>query len=300
MTSLPNFFVIGAARSGTTSLHHYLGTHPDIYMCPIKEPNFFAAVDGDLGITGRGAAWLNANSVIDADAYRQLFLAADGHRAIGEVSPCYLTTPGTAARIHSAVPEARLIAVLRHPADRAFAGFVSGRRDGVEPFADFRQAIADEPRRIAEKWSYGQFLTVGRYHQHLQEYLRYFHRDQLRVYLHEDLHHDSASVLANIFSFLRVDPNHVVDTNHRHNVSGEIGNPVLAWVWRNSFQLRTGLRPLLPRRWRDQGFAWINRGNTKPQFDPQLRAELTEYWREDIERLAEFLDRDLSGWLRNE
>lgn len=102
---MPTFLIIGAAKSGTTSLHQYLDQHPDVFMSPVKETNYFAFCDGIPEFQGPWAGLARQYSVMDLESYRRLFSAGASHRARGEASPQYLFRPGTAERIHRQLPE---------------------------------------------------------------------------------------------------------------------------------------------------------------------------------------------------
>jgi hypothetical protein len=293
----PNFLVIGSGRSGTTTLHHFLLRHPDIFMCPVNEPNFFAAVDGSVALTGSGREWLQRTSLCDAEAYCRSFAGVRGEHAIGEVSPRYLAAAGAAARIAATLPEVKLVAILRQPAERAFSAFVSLRRDGIEPLADLRAAIADEPRRMAAGWGLGCYVEAGRYAMHLEPYFRLFPKDQIRIYLYEDLQTDVEGLFADLFRFLGVAPNPSLGEVPQLNTTGEIKNPILRMVWRHTHGLRARTRRFVPASLRDRAFELLTRAAVKPAFSPELRAEITELSRPDIERLQVLIDRDLSHWL---
>src|SRR2546423_7757610 len=130
MNVMPNFFIVGAARSGTTSLDHYLNQHPEIYMAPRKEVNFFTA--DHFPLSGPGDERINRGVIDDVDHYAQLFERVAGERAIGEISVFYLCYPGTAERIKQAVPAAKIIIVLREPVERAYSAYMHLVRDGRE------------------------------------------------------------------------------------------------------------------------------------------------------------------------
>jgi len=296
--TLPNFFVIGAARSGTTSLQDYLGQHPEIYMCPVKEPNFFAFDEKAPPIRGPGARQLVDSSVVARGAYEALFADAGDAKATGEISPRYLSTPEAPERIRREVPHARIIAVLRHPVDRAYASFVSHRRDGWEHHTSLRAAMDDEPRRFEEGSVIGLIYSEGCYHRHLERYYRLFERDRIRVHLFDDLVADPARLLADLFDFLEVDAAFAPDLSRRHNPSGEFRNPLLRILWKNSYMLRRETRRFIPRSLRDGAYAWILRDLEKPELTAELREELTARYREDILRLQDLIQRDLSHWLR--
>ena len=118
MSRVPNFIVIGAARSGTTALYQYLRRHPDIFMSNIKEPNFFAFENCSLDFEGPGAEFVN-NSVASWDDYCALFANAPPGATIGEASPLYLWAPQAPACIKRRLPQVRLIAILRNPIEQA-------------------------------------------------------------------------------------------------------------------------------------------------------------------------------------
>jgi len=293
-----NFYVIGAARSGTTSLHHYLGQHPEIYMCPVKEPNFYAFDGSTAHLRGPSAQWLSDHSVVSRSAYAALFENAGNARAIGEVSPLYLSTAGSAERIQHENPGAKMVAILRHPVDRAFASFVAHRREGWEPCANFREAFDDDGRRVEEGWVLQSLFSAGCYAEKLTPYYQRFLSTQIRVYLYEDLVQAPAALMADLFAFLDVDSDFVPDLASRYNESGEIRNPLVALLWKHSYRLRRELRRFLPKSLRDLAYARITRDLHRPYLDDRLRAELTERYRDEIVRLQNMIDRDLSHWLR--
>jgi len=293
----PNFFVVGAPRCGTTSLHHYLAQHPGIFMCPRKEPNYFAFYGEPPVVRGSVARWVVDGAVFSRAEYEALFRDAGDAKAIGEVSPRYLSNPLCAGRIHRDVPNAKIIAILRQPADRAYTAFVGLRRDGWEPCEDFVSAIHDEPRRLAEGWDSGCLLDRGFYFEKLERYFGLFGRERIRVDLYEDLQTDAVGMLRGIFEFLEVDPDFKPDVTKVHNPTGFIRNPLLAAFWSRSYRLRKGMRRVVPKGIRDAAYAAIQRNSEKPRLEPELRAEVTAHFREDILKLQDLIQRDLSHWL---
>ena len=154
---LPNFFIIGAAKSGTTSLYKYLTGHPQVFMSPVKEPCFFST---GLGGADDPLGPEPPTLIRDWDAYRQLFAAVTTETAIGETSANYVYEPQTAARIHRYLPEARLIVSLRDPIDRAYSHFLMASRFGLETTSDFHDVVAAEVRGDPGNRPY---LERGRY-----------------------------------------------------------------------------------------------------------------------------------------
>lgn len=296
---LPNFLIIGSGRSGTTSLHNYLDQHPEVFMSALKETDYFALENRAHLYGGPGAKWLVKSSVSTRPQYEALFAAAAGYKAVGESSPRYLYTPEAIDNIRASLPEARLIAILRNPVERAFASYLGMCRDGWEKCENFRAAIEDEPRRVAENWLFGRYVSMGYYHRHLSRVCARFPRDRIRVYLYEDLRRDPAALVADMFGYIGVSPDFVPDMSRRHNVSGIITNPVLRTVWTGSAKMRTAIRPVVPHGLRHLAGRLFVRDLKKPEFDPGLKRELTAKYREDILRLQDLIGRDLSGWLKN-
>lgn len=297
--TLPNFLVIGAGRAGTTSLHHYLGQHPDVYLPAVKSPGHFVWCERPAIDDPHVRALVRTYAVPDARDYEALFDGVRGERAVGEVSPVYLATTRAAPRIASRLPGVRLVAILRHPVDRAYARFVGRLRDGFERRADFAEVVRDERRApLVRDVAFGTYLASGVCHHVLASYFDRVPRERIRIHLFEDFARDPAAVMADLFRFLDVDPGFVPRTGRRHNASGGvIRNPALRLVWTRSARLRAALRLHLPEAARDAVFRAFTAGLVMPPLDPSLRAELTELFRDDIERLQALLDRDLSHWL---
>jgi hypothetical protein len=308
---LPNFLIIGAGRSGTTSLYHYLRQHPQVFMSDVKEPNYFAFGRGphravgarwggdDRAIPdGPGAAWLRATSVTTREAYEALFERAGTAKAVGEASTRYLIHEHVPVTIHAALPDVRLIAMLRHPVDRAFANYLAYRRDGYDPAPTFEAAIADQDRRRRDGWPFGPFVDFGFYTPQLTRYFDVFPRDRMRVYLYDDLVADATALVRDVFEFLEVDTSFVPRTSDRYGETGMIRNPLLRVVWAHTQRPRMAVGPLLPAAWRDRANAWATRGLVRPAMRPDTRAQLLATYRGDTLALQDLLGRDLTAWLK--
>jgi len=297
--TLPNFLVIGAGRSGTTSLHHYLKAHPDVYLPDVKSPSHFYC-HGRPPDDDPFMRHVTRNYFVpDPAAYEALFDNVRDETAIGEVSPAYLASVRAAPRIAERLPDVRLIAILRHPVDRAFARFVGRCRDGLERRTDFDEVVSDERRGpLVRDDAAGTYLPAGFISHFLASYVERFPRERLRIHLFEDFVRDAAAVMRDLFTFLDVAPSFAPDLSRRYNQSGGmVRNGLLRRGWAHSALLRARLRPYLPQAIRDRVFGVITRDLVSLRLDPALRAELTELYRPDIERLALLLDRDLSHWL---
>jgi hypothetical protein len=295
---LPNFLVIGAAKCGTTALYEYLGQHPDVFLSPNKEPQFFAFEGEKLCFQGPGVT-INETAVTSLEAYRKLFAGARAERAVGEASALYLYVPKAPERIRRHVPEARLLAILRDPIDRAYSSFMHLRREGREPLPDFRAALEAEPERIAANWGFlWRYLDMGRYHAQLQRFTERFPRERLRVLLYDDFRDAPDAALRSVFGFLEVDDSFRPDTSLRHNVSGIPKSRRLYELLSGRGILGGALAAVVPAsllaRVRARGMGRLLR---QEPLAAELRAELVARVREDVLRLQDLIGRDLSHWL---
>lgn len=295
---MPNFLVIGAAKSGTTALHRYLTQHPEIFMSRQKELRFFAFDSRRPDFRGPGDDINIASIVVSIEEYRAHFEGAEGFPARGETSPLYLTMPGTAERIRRHVPEAKLIAILRHPAERAHSQYLMIRRDGYETLG-FAEALAAEEGRVADGWgTRWQYRRRGFYAAQLKPYFANFGREQLRIYLYEDYVSDPVGLMRDVFRFLGVDDSFVPDMSARHNESKLPRSRALQVFLTEPRRAKNLLKPFLPARWsRSLGDRLRRQNLTRPTLPAEMRRRLIEVYREDIVELQEMLGRDLSGWL---
>lgn len=294
---LPTFLVIGAAKAGTTALYHLLDQHPQVYMSPVKETNFFCFEGETLDYKGPGVT-VN-ESITGFDDYRGLFSSAKHETALGEVSPMYMVLPIAAERIHKRLPNVRLIAVLRHPVDRAYSSFLHLRRDGREPFADFEEALREEPQRIADSWGFlWRYRELSRYADSLAAYYRVFSAKQILVLSYEDFRDSPQVVLQKIFEHVGVDSSYHLRMTKTFNVSGEPRSALLARVLRTPGAIRSALGRLMPQPLRTALGSTVRRLNLKrPHLDPELRRRLTIEFSDDIAEVERLCNIDLSHWL---
>ena len=222
----------------------------------------------------------------------------------GEASVRYLYSAQACAAIARRLPDCRLIAVLRHPADRAYSAYQRDRMHNIEPSEDFADALADGAHREAERWHIGAFEQLGYYARCLGPYMEAFGPERLRVYLFDDLVADPQGLMRDLFEYLGIDADMKLDMSKRFNETGVIENPLMRFLWRGTRSARSLLMPYIPLRLRGSMFNLVAglpvRKATKQPFDPAIRAQLTERYREDILLLQDMIGRDLSPWLTND
>lgn len=298
MVTLPNFVVIGAAKSGTTALYHYLGQHPEVYMSPQKETNFFAFEGQKVDFRGPGDEGISQSSITDLVAYREQFAGVSGETAVGEASPWYLYLPSTAGNMRRHIPEARLIVILRNPVDRAFSSYLHLRREGQEKLS-FEEGLAVEEERIEQNWEpLWHYRKAGLYAAQVKRFLDLFGRDRIRFYLYEDFNADPGSVLRDIYESLEVDSSFESCTSVRHNVTGVPRNQFLWRLIREGNPIEKAAGALVPTRYRT-GLkrVLIQRLLKKPALSPETRRSLGSYYREDILHLQDLIEMDLARWM---
>jgi len=280
--TLPNFLIIGAYKCGTTSLHRYLSQHPEIFMPTRKEPDFFALEGSAESPRIYGG---KRRPVTTFEEYVSLFDAVRGEKAIGEASPSSLESEQAAARIRHYVPRAKLVAIVRQPAEAFYSNYCMQLREGRE-LRSLEDKFRDFKARLVAGDLHGPF-----YYRQLKRYYDLFDSDQLRVYFYEDFKRDNIGVLQSIFEYLGVDQGFVPDLGNRSNVGGYPKNPRLQYRLKNG----SGVFALCPRRLKSA----IERRNLvkPPPMPEELRRAFTELCREDIQGLQRLTGRDLSNWL---
>lgn len=312
---LPNFFLAGAPSSGTTSLYHYLKQHPQVFMCPIKEPTYFAAEDvlsrADLAPKLREQratlqAYLEGRQDRPAQAwvtkwedYMRLFEGARDQPALGEASVSYLWLPSAAPAIRGTLPEAKIIFVLRDPTERLYTSYLHRMRAVTPvPFRDWvMDAIRRAPQPKGRMRSDPEPLDGGFYATHLSRYLELFPREQIRIFLYEDYRADPSGVLREIFRFIGVDPAQPIDMTFRHNATMIPRWPTLH-RWRRHALGNFALPPWLPSGLQRVVRQLYNRRGRQEAIRPEDRQLVVDYYREELLRTQELIGRDLSAWLR--
>jgi len=314
--SLPNCFLVGAPKAGTTSLYHYLDQHPQIYMSPIKEPNFFAdeiraenfeaslrpgaARDARMlreFLSGPMRRKLFGAIVADWDDYMRLFANARAEPVVGEASVCYLWSPSAAERIAQKIPDAKILVMLRNPADRAFSDYLQNIGNGHIRWS-FREHIRRNlAHRSGQFAVHYPFLELGLYSKQLSRYLERFGRN-VWVGFYEDFKNRPLEVFQEICRFLGVDPEFSPDMTVRH-LEAQI--PRIAAVarlkplgiWKSAARvIPVSLHPLIVRM--------LVRKPGALQMDAADRNYLQDFYGDDIRQIAILLGRNLDGWLRRD
>jgi Sulfotransferase domain len=299
---VPDFFIVGHPKCGTTALYEMLRRHPQIYM-PVKEPWFFAPDRLPLKAA--------AGYPTTLEDYAALFADSRPEDVVGEASPVYLMSCVAAAEIARVKPDARIIAILREPASFLRSLHLQSVQDHVETEQDLRKAIALEsarrqgkeiPRHTArpQELMYSEHV---RYVEQLQRYNELFSPEQVLVLIYEDFRADNESTVRRVLRFLEVDdkvPIEVIEANP----SVRVRSPRLHEALRSVYlgrgaaprAINAAVKALTPRRLRHDTLGVLRRrafyGQPRPP-DEALMRELRARFIGEVTHLSEYLGRDL-------
>ena len=281
------FFIAGAAKSGTTSLYNYLSEHPDVHMCPYKDVVCFYCHDYGMPVTKK--------------EYTQMLLPEGNYHAAGDVCHAYLTDKGSAGRIYNDFPSARIIIILRNPADRAFSMYHWLVCHGYEYADNFEKALELEHERIARnlrkdprliqgwKENYLYFFS-GLYSEQIERYQRRFPPSSILYLKYEDLYCRTKEMMRELFKFIGINDNYIPDMA-RHNKGKRVYSVALQY-W-----MRKKLSRIMP----ESLTAKLLRLNTYniDSFDyrPETRKKLVENYKKDILETQKLTGLNLSEWL---
>lgn len=294
---LPNFLIVGAAKSGTSSLDYYLSQHPEVYIPPKKEAHYFSIPDFPAQFRGPGDEGMNLYTLRSREEYERLFEHVTHEKAVGESSVFYLYYPNTAERIQQEIPDVKIIMILRNPVDRAFSAYMHLIRDEREDLS-FEQSLEKElVRKNSDFEPMWLYRDLGRYYLQVKRYLEVFGSSQVKVIIFEDFVKRPQAVMKEVFAFLGVDSDFLVDTSLKLNESGKVKSRWLYNFISKPNLVKEVIKPLFPQAARERlGIRAKGMVLERASIDPQLRARLFESFADDIEQLQELLQRDLGIW----
>lgn len=233
--NLVNLFIVGAAKCGTTSLYEYLAQHPQIYMCPVKEPHFFSNKvensNKELYQKPERGKKYHTKIIKDREVYDSLFDDGKGFKIRGEASPTYLWDPESALKIYNYNSQAKIIVILRHPVDRLISSYQMNYSLGLQGNKnDFLNTIKSEYKKEKKTWGYdGIYLDLGFYNEQLSKYSALFPPHQLLILKFDDLIKNTFETVKKVLDFLDVDKKYIenIDLKKIHNETLNIKYPFI-------------------------------------------------------------------------
>jgi len=294
MRGIVDFFIVGAPKSGTTSLYYYLKQHPEIFLPSKKELHYFSFPELKQREAGPGDKYVLRSCVETVEEYLEHYKGSGGLQC-GDISPSYLYHSGSALRIKEFNPRAKIIILLRNHTEKAFSQYSHLRGVGREVLS-FKDALLAEDGRdeagYADFWLYKKSTL---YTPCIKEYLGTFGVESVRVYLFDDLVNDRKKVLADVCDFLGVDSSFQFLSEDVHNVSGRpksyfVAKYILAPNFFTSF-----IRRIIPSSIGAPIRSFIKGFNTggKERMCPVIRDELDDFFAIDRLGLEDILKRKL-------
>ena len=290
----PRFIIVGAAKSGTTSLFEYLRRHPQIYLPPGKEIGYFADDQP------------NTKGLKNFSDYLDFFSAANEFQTCGEVATVYLYSMTAALNIYKQLGEAtKIIIILRNPVDMIYSLWKQNVRDGGEKLTlsegidyaqqrmENREFLSEMPGSIVNY----DYINRVRYYNQVKRYIDIFGKEQVKIYIFENFFDDTITSLKDLFSFIGVNPEFQLEAYNIHNPAGTVHSTLLHNLYtRKSFFYKIA-RLILPPKIRAAIRMWLYKINTRPVSYPLMNKELAERIKseltEDVRKLENLINIDL-------
>lgn len=303
MTAWPDFFIVGAPKSGTTSMAYYLDAHPDVFVCTECEPHYYERYSDP---EGRGTR------VSDPEEYRALFEGAGDASRVGDRSAGYLSSPPSAEQIHKDVPEADIIIMLRNPVEMVPSFHATQLRNGTEHLEDLGEALdAEEERRRGRRIpgnvndAFGlRYVEIASYAEQVRRYMDTFSRDQIHVILFDDFVEDTEGTYRETLAFLGVDPEFTPDIGNANPGQEIRWFRFHRFLWNPPGPILSAVKLAVPRGIRRRVVRSLRQVNLKEGRGDgpceELRERLRDTFRDDVRDLEKLLDIDLSHWVERE
>ena len=272
----PDFFIVGAPRSGTTSLHEYLNEIPEIFMCP-KECGYFSK--------------FSIGRVESAQEYKNLFMDAASNQLIGESTAIYLRDPETPAKIYKANNNAKIIIMLRDPIERAYSHYLMYIRNGYET-----QSFSKKLKTYDKSSSQGKFhdyiIMPSYYFDAASKYIELFGRNQIKICIYEEFASNTKKIVAETLDFLGVDATLPKNISKKYNDFAHPLGKSQNFFMKNYVSKNIGRR-LLPKSTRLSIKNFLSDKNTKPKLKENDILKLHEFFVNDVTKIQDLLQRKL-------
>ena len=306
-----NFYIVGAEKSGTTSLYHYLDKHPDVYMSPIKEPHYFCK---DIRYENfsknyREEVYFDVKKYLkkmvlekkhiayidNFEEYSQLFRERVKEKVVGEISTGYLYSEVASEEIYKFDSEAKIVMILRDPIERAFSHWMMDLRGSNVCRSSFSEAIKKDQVNNDGIWGRSHlYIELGLYYKQVKRYLNIFPREQVLVFLYDDLKHHPVTFFKRLFDFLDVEYLSI-DVEQRYNSASLAKYPALS-ARLKKIKMNQLAAKCLPGNFKEKIKRTLFNSDNLPKLTSYDRANSLCYFEDDIILFEELIGRDLSAW----
>ncbi len=294
---IPEFFIVGHPKSGTTALYEMLRGHPEVFMPDLKETLFFDRDELHPGLRDSDP------QPETLDQYLDLFEPAREGQRKGEASPSYLRSRFAARRIAELQPDARIVAILREPASFLRAMHMELLKDHVETEKDLRRAMEREERMREQKPVLWYSMERVEYAAQLRRYHEAFGQEQVLVLIYDDFRKDNEGTLQRVLRHLGVDARAPVQRSEA-NRTVMVRSPRMYELMRSVYMgrtpatrsVKTAIKGVTPQRLRHRSLRTVRDRaiyGKPPPPDERLMEELRRRYRPEVEAVSEYLGRDL-------
>lgn len=303
-----DFFIVGAMKSGTTTLFDDINGHEQIFMPVEKEPFYYVWKTEEYQFklpSTNGFASIDRWKIFTTEQkYNSLFDKAKEDQLCGEASTFYLPHMNAAEEIKKEHPRSKIIIILRDPVSRAYSAYNFQCSFGLEPEQSFEKAIRDEKEGNRDEWLYGwRYLYCSSYYEQVKKYYEVFGKERILVLTQEQLRNERQESVNSVCEFLGVD-SIKVNVKNNSNVtsvpSGKVGKLVKYMFSRPSI-IKDSVKGFIPisirRKIKSNVMNQVAKYSAKPErIDKYLEEELKKYFKKDVENLGTLIGKDLSKW----
>lgn len=304
MTEKPNIslFIVGAAKSGTTSLYNYLAQHPDVFFPNVKEPNYYSVIDSEDPIDYRPPkeGMIYHNKIIrDKKVYFDLYKNSTNYKIVGDASPSYLWDKQSAKKIYADFPNAKIIIMLRNPINRTFSHYLMNIKSGIEKDSKFLNALRRDKHIFPKVWGDGKVLLyeeLGMYYSQVQAYFDIFNPNNVKVLIYEEFFKNTLLGLKDLCSFLELKETEEFRHNTIHNKFQSPKSNFSKFLLRHRTKLNL-IRQYSPEKMKQFVHKHILfKDSKKPEIEENATKYLEEVFKKDIDKLETLLNRNLDIW----
>lgn len=283
MKKWPNFFLIGATRSGSTSLYYYLGQQPKIFLSLVKAPKYYSPLSRKL----------KESQYHEKEECSKLFDKVKNEIAIGEGSNIYLFDPDAAKAIHSDIPNAEIIAILRNPVDRYFVMYLRNERNkGKNEKNTLLESFEKDKKELGNYSDVNNPISQNLYSKQIKRYVDVFGKDQVKILIFEEFIKNVKGSVKDVLNFLDIREIHEFDekvlksysSEKREHVEKVLDNKLIKSIGRKLFPKSTRL--ILNKKLRVKNIK-------KSELSDKERTLLRDYFNEDIQKLEKIIGRKL-------
>ena len=281
----PNFFIVGAPKSGTTNMSYYLMQHPQVFMPENLEPYYFARLDIPQNY--------KREIISDEKKYLNLFKNAKNCKVVGESSPVYLYCPHSALEIKNRFPNSKLIISLRNPIEIAYSEYFSLKFMGFDQNRSFDELLdSSEEQLTRNEFHIDSLLEAGFYSKHIKRFQKIFSKNQIKIIIFEEYVKNTVPTINSILSFLGIKESITFDVTPKgaYKVPRNFASQKLM----NNSTFRKAAKFVIPTVTRQKiGERFLVKESSRPPLKQNQRKRLTQIYQDDVENLSEILGRNL-------